>query len=252
MSLATNLSLIAVSGFGPFGSVLTSRGSTISPVFSAVGGGNLQSINAKNGLAVNTTTGNVTVSSTQIELLSAFNFDFTQTGSPVSFPDAWLGDFNFNATVPRSIPLACGDFSNYRPLSSYGSVTINENTTFNFVVDAFTAYSGSYSGAYNYPYYPWKNIHIRYAIGPSFNTWYTSYSSPQILPNVIDSALIFGGLGHKTYAGGGNNTYGSGSITLSAGTYIFDVQTMDTIRLGTNNITSLGLQGTLLIYKNKY
>lgn len=248
MSLATNLSLIAVSGFGQPGNVLTSRGSTVTPVFSAVGGGNLLSLSATNGLEVNSTTANITVSSNQIQLLSAFSFTVSQA-SP-TFPNSWLGDPNFSTTTPVSISFSCGDFSNYRRLSSYGSVTINEPTNFIFVIDACANILGSFTSIYDYPYYCWKEYILRYAIGPSFNTWYTLYASPQITPNVINNNFLWYGPCHKTYGSAISNVYGSGSIQLSAGSYIFDLQTLDFFR-GTSSITSLNASGSLMIYTKK-
>ena len=247
MSLVTNLSLIAVSGFGPFGSVLTSRGSTITPVFSAVGGGNLLSLSGINGLGVTATTGNVTISSNQIELLSAFNYSTGQS-SP-TFPNLWLADPNFVTTTPISMGFACGDYTNYRRLSSYGAITVNKNTNFIFVIDGTANYLGSFTSAYDYPYYLWKEYQLRYAIGPSFNTWYPLYASSPVTPNRISSSFFWYGPCNKTYGSTITNIYGSGSIELSAGSYIFDLQSMDLGRFSSNSITGLNASGTLMIYK---
>jgi hypothetical protein len=248
MSLATNLSLIAVSGFGNSGNILTSRGSTITPVFSAVGGGNLLSLSGINGLAVTATTGNVTISSNQIELLSAFNYTTGQ--SDPNFPGAWLSDPQFKTTTPISMNFACGNYTNYRRLSSYGAITINKNTNFIFVIDGTANFSGNFAFAGDYPYYFWKQHLLRYAIGPSFNTFYPLYVNPQVTPNVISKLFSLGyGLCTKTYGTGITNIYGSGSIELSAGSYIFDLQSIDIGKFVSENITALNESGTLMIYK---
>lgn len=248
MSRASQLSLLALSSFDNFGNILTSKGSTSVPIFSAAPYGFAKSIIPGDGLASNRTTGNVTLSSTTTFLF--YDFHLRRSVVSPSFTSSWwispgaVSCTAFGEMQPY-------DNNAYQPSLSAYPIVVDEECILIFDGDAYLNYDGNTGSAIG-------GIVLYYSVEPNSTIFYPITSTTQSLPSLTPLGL---GGGVSTNAGGllVNGWYDNSgdmwpcttTVRVSAGTYRFRARALTGIGTSTG-ITNFSMYLLpLRVYKQK-
>ena len=248
MSRASQLSLLALSSFNDFGEILTSRGATQAPTFSAAPYGFAKSIIPGEGIGSNLSTGNVTLSSTTTFFLSSFGLLYS-VASP-SFTSSWW-------ISPGAV--AATAFAEMRPylnnayqtsLSAY-PISVSEECILIFDGDAYFNYDGNTGSAIG-------GIVLYYSVEPNSTIFYPITSTIQSLPSLVPLGL---GGGISPSAGGmvvngwydnsGDSWPVTTTVRVSAGTYRFRARALTGVGTSTGIASFSMYIRPLNIYKQK-
>lgn len=255
---------MAAGDFGNSGNVLTSRGETQNPTFSAVPPSSpISNISVVGNIEGRLdSSGNFALSSTSVlELLSSVRYSFSMPS--VSFSQIPWYQSLYRAT-PRVQTLVYNTINATAfPLSSI-PLNLTEPCTIIFEIRGSVLYNGSISNAaFGYANSLWGNFHLRFCRESNQSLFFPISGNSQgwgEVSGLKTMGISIGSLGMLSRANvdynavgapGGSQHKGTAVFILSAGTYRFRMDNELEYYPGTSSVTSASGFGFINIYKEK-
>ncbi|NBP03321.1 MAG: hypothetical protein EBU90_25190 [Proteobacteria bacterium] len=248
MSRASQLSLLALSSFNNFGQILTSRGATQVPTFSAAPYGFAKSIIPGEGIGSNRTTGNVTLSSTTTFLLNEYKIAYSLV-SPSFTSSWWISPGAVAATAFGEMKPYVNNA--YQPSLSAYQIVVDEECNLIFDGEVYLNYDGGTGSAIG-------GIVLYYSVEPNSTVFYPITSTTQSLPSLTPLGLgggispsQGGMLVNGWYDNSGDSWPCTTTVRVSAGTYRFRARALTGVGT-TSSVTNFSMYlWPLRIYKQK-